>query len=176
MKHITRSWKTYVRWSWFSVSYFNLIEVSIGCQVWISFSPFDTHERKLSAPYSVSQSVSQSGDREVGRRHTLRSCLPPVWKQRAWDGVHCQDILRPEGHHAGGRLCGFQCVQGTCGPDRERGLALRHHHPGLQPAQPAAEQVPPSAGGPGFPLQPVRTSGKLGSKFKYGSYKWDRIR
>lgn len=46
---------------WFSMSYFNLIEVSIGCQVWISFSPFDTHERKLSAPYSVSQGAERWG-------------------------------------------------------------------------------------------------------------------
>lgn len=51
---------------WLSMSYFNLIEVSIGCQVWISFSPFDTHERKLSAPYSVSQSVrGQRGGEQV---------------------------------------------------------------------------------------------------------------
>lgn len=68
------------------------------------------------------------------------------------DDVHRQDLLRPEGHHAGGRLGGFQRVQGTGGPDRECGLALRHHHPGLQRAQPAAEQVPASAGGPGFSL------------------------
>lgn len=80
--------------------YLKLVK-SIVCQVYQFLAePFDTHERQLSAR-------SESGDRAVGYSHTLRSRLAPVWKHRSRDDVHRQDLLRPEGHHAGGGLSGL---------------------------------------------------------------------
>lgn len=105
----------------------------------------DTHERQR-------DTLRRSGDPEAGYCRAQQSSLPPVWEHAGEDDVHRQDLLRPEGHHRGGRPGGLQRVPGPGGPDRERGVPLRYHHPGLPRAEPAPEQVPASAGGPGFPM------------------------
>lgn len=88
----------------FTISYINLSET---CKEYcvsgvdqFSAELLDTHERQLSA-------LGGSGDQAFGYCHTLRSSLPPVWKHGSRDDVHRQDVLRPEGHHAGGRLGGL---------------------------------------------------------------------
>ena len=134
----------------FTISFYNLSEISEEYRVsGVDQFPaelFDTHERAAFCPRRVRW---PSWPDTVKHRDPFQ---PPVCKHRSQDDFHRQDVLRPEGHQAGGRLGGLQRVPGTSGAHRERGLALRHHHPGLQRAQPTSEQVPPSAGGPGFPL------------------------
>lgn len=107
----------------------------------------------LQSFYTPARRVGQvspgSGGRAAGHSRRLRSRLE---RSDSRDDLHRQDLLRPESHHAGGGLGGLQRATGTRGPHRECGLSLRHHPPGLQRAQPAADQVPPSAGGPGLPL------------------------
>lgn len=123
------------------------------CQLRISFFI----SRAIWHPWKAAFSLRLSQVTSATRSHpSHKRCRSP----RSWHDLHRQDLLRPEGRHAGGRLAGLQRVPGTGGADRERGLALRRHRQGLQWAQPASEQIPPSAGGPGVSMQPVWVPGK----------------